>query len=122
MRHGRKGKKLGRKKEHRVAMLKNLLTSLLIHERIKTTLPKAKVTKSLAERLIARAQDDSLSQRRYAQRILGDKKLVKRLFTEIAPRFKERVGGYCRIVRAGFRPGDNAEMAILELVEKGERK
>ncbi|MEO0102284.1 MAG: 50S ribosomal protein L17 [candidate division WOR-3 bacterium] len=122
MRHGKSVKKLGRKKEHREALFRNLLCSLLTYERIKTTLAKAKEVKRLADKLIAFARVDNLANRRRAQRILADKKLVKKLFAEYAPLFKERKGGYCRIYRSGFRVGDNAEMAIIELMVKGEKK
>ncbi len=122
MRHHRAVKKLGRKKAHRKSLLRNLLCALLSFERIKTTLAKAKETKKLADKVIALAQKDTLANRRQAQHLLLDKKLVKKLFEEIAVRFKDRTGGYCRIIRTGFRPGDNAEMALIELVARGEKK
>ncbi len=122
MRHGRRTKKLGRKKEHRTALMRNLLCALFTYERIKTTTPKAKAAKRIADRIIAYARNDTLANRRLVRKTINDKRLVKKLFTEIAPRFKERVGGYCRMTRCGFRHGDNAEMAILELVAKGEKK
>jgi len=122
MRHGCRVKKLGRKKAHRKSLLRNLLRALFDTEKIKTTLSKAKELKREADRLIARAQEDTLANRRLVQQRIGDKGLVKKLFTEIAPRFKEKIGGYCRIIRCGFRPGDNAEMAIIELIVKREVK
>ncbi len=122
MRHGKAVKKLGRKKEHRKALLRNLLRALLTHTRIKTTLRKAKEVKKLADKIIAFAREDNLKNRRRAQQILMDKKLVKKLFLEYAPLMRERTGGYCRLYRSGFRVGDNAEMAILELVAKPEKK
>ncbi len=98
------------------------MRALFDTEKIKTTLSKAKELKREADRLIARAQEDTLANRRLVQQRIGDKGLVKKLFTEIAPRFKEKIGGYCRIIRCGFRPGDNAEMAIIELIVKREVK
>lgn len=122
MRHGKSIKKLGRKKEHREALLRNLLRSLLTYERIKTTLAKAKEVKRLADKLIALTRVDNLANRRQAQRILVDKKLVKKLFAEYASLFRERRGGYCRIYRSGFRAGDDAEMAVIELMGRKEKK
>lgn len=117
MRHGNRVKKLGRKKHHRDALLKNLCRALFIFERIKTTLPKAKESRRLAEHLIEIAKRNDLSARRHLYRFLPDHKLVKILCEEIAPRFTERSGGYTRIIRLGPRLGDGAEMSILELVQ-----
>ncbi|MEE8597209.1 MAG: 50S ribosomal protein L17 [bacterium] len=120
MRHGDRVKKLGRKKEHRLALLKNLCRSLFIFERIKTTLPKAKEAKKLAEHLIEFAKRNDLSAKRTIYRFIPDHKLVKIICEEIGPKFSERQGGYTRIYRLGPRLGDGAEMAILELVEQND--
>ncbi|MGB9721079.1 MAG: 50S ribosomal protein L17 [bacterium] len=120
MRHGRKLKKLGRKKAHRLALLRNLCRALFIFEKIRTTLPKAKEARRLAERLIEFAKENSLSARRFIYRFVPDHKLVKIVCDEIAPKFANRQGGYTRIYKLGPRLGDGAEMAILELTEKSE--
>ncbi|MEO0185391.1 MAG: 50S ribosomal protein L17 [candidate division WOR-3 bacterium] len=120
MRHGRKLKKLGRKKAHRLALLRNLCRALFIFEKIKTTLPKAKEAKRMAERLIEFAKENTLSARRFIYRFIPDHKLVKIVCDEIAPKFVNRQGGYTRIYKLGPRLGDGAEMAILELTEKSE--
>lgn len=120
MRHGSRVKKLGRKKEHRHALLRNLCRALFIHERIRTTLPKAKQTQRLAERLITFAKRNDLPSKRLIFRSLPDHKLVKVLCDEIGPKFNERKGGYTRIYRLGQRLGDGAEMALLELVEQSD--
>jgi large subunit ribosomal protein L17 len=120
MRHGDRVKKLGRNKEHRLAMLKNLCRSLFIFEQIKTTLPKAKEARRLAEHLIEFAKKDDLSAKRFIYRFIPDHKLVKIICDEIGPRFANRQGGYTRIYRLGPRLGDGAEMAILELVEQSD--
>jgi len=120
MRHGRRVKKLGRTKEHRSALLKNLCRSLFIFEKIKTTLPKAKVTKKLAEHLIEFAKKNDLAAKRAIYRFIPDHKLVKIICDEIGPNFENRHGGYTRIYRLGPRLGDGAEMAILELVEQSD--
>ncbi len=117
MRHGVRVKKLGRKKHHRDALLRNLCRALFIFERIKTTLPKAKEARRLAERLLEIAKHDDLNARKHIYRFLPDHKLVRIICTEIAPRFANRNGGYTRIIRLGPRLGDGAEMSILELVE-----
>ncbi|OGC42470.1 50S ribosomal protein L17 [candidate division WOR-3 bacterium RBG_13_43_14] len=117
MRHGDRVKKLGRTKHHRDALLKNLCRALFIFERIRTTLPKAKEARRLAERLLEIAKRNDLSARRHVYRYLPDHKLVKIVCEEIAPRFVNRHGGYTRIIRLGPRLGDGAEMSILELVE-----
>ncbi|MGB3478621.1 MAG: 50S ribosomal protein L17 [bacterium] len=118
MRHGDRVKKLGRKKEHRIALLRNLCRSLFILEKIRTTLPKAKEAKKMAEHLIEFAKRNDLAARRRIYRQIQDHKLVKIICDEIGPRFSERHGGYTRIYRLGPRLGDGAEMAILELVEQ----
>ena len=120
MRHGDRVKKLGRTKEHRLATLKNLCRSLFIFERIKTTLPKAKETRRLAERLIEFAKRNDLAAKRLIYRFIPDHKLVKIICDEIGPNFTNRQGGYTRIYRLGPRLGDGAEMAILELVEQND--
>ena len=118
MRHRVAHRKLGRTTPHRIALLRNLTTALFERERIRTTLPKAKEVRPFAERLItlARREDDRLHARRLAARDIHDRKVVKKLFDSIGPRFATRPGGYTRIMRLGPRQGDGAEMAILELV------
>ncbi|MEO0136555.1 MAG: 50S ribosomal protein L17 [candidate division WOR-3 bacterium] len=120
MRHGKKIKKLGRKKAHRLALLKNLCRALFIFEKIKTTLPKAKEARRLAEHIIEYAKKNTLAARRFIYRFIPDHKLVKIICEDIAPKFANRVGGYTRIYRLGPRLGDGAEMAVLELTEKSE--
>uniref|UniRef100_A0A7C4X948 Large ribosomal subunit protein bL17 n=1 Tax=candidate division WOR-3 bacterium TaxID=2052148 RepID=A0A7C4X948_UNCW3 len=120
MRHGKRIKKLGRKKAHRVALLRNLCRALFIYERIKTTLQKAKEARRLVERLIEFAKKGDLSAKRYIYRHIPDHKLVKIVCEDIAPKFANRTGGYTRIYHLGPRLGDGAEMAILELTEKSE--
>ncbi len=119
MRHRWAHRKLGRTTEHRRALLRNLATALFQHERITTTLAKAKELRSYAEKLITRARRDTVHDRRLVARELRDRTLVKHLFDEIAPRYAGRAGGYTRIVRMMPRRGDGAEMAIIELVEAG---
>jgi large subunit ribosomal protein L17 len=116
MRHQVKNKKLGRNSEQRKALLRNLVTSFLEKERIKTTLAKAKATKPLAEKMITLAKKNTLHTRRQALSYIYKKSVVKKLFEDIGPRFTERPGGYTRIVKIGPRAGDGAEMAVLELV------
>jgi large subunit ribosomal protein L17 len=116
MRHRVAGRKLGRTDAHRKAMLSNMVTSLFDKGRIRTTIPKAKEARSLAERLITKAKTDSVASRRRLNRIVRDRKVLKKLFEEISPRYADRPGGYTRIVRLGYRQGDNAETGILELV------
>lgn len=116
MRHRVKGKKLKRPTAHRRALLRNLVTSLLEKERIRTTLAKAKAARPLAEKMITLAKKDTLHSRRLALRFIFKKEVVKKLFQEIGPRFSERPGGYTRIVKIGPRSGDGAEMAMFELV------
>jgi large subunit ribosomal protein L17 len=121
MKHGVKTKKLGRPKAHRTALLRNLARSLFIYERIRTTLPKAKAAQRVVERLITYSKMGTLAARRNAQSILTDKPITKKLFDDIGPRFKDRVGGSTRIYRLGQRASDGAEMALLELVVRKER-
>ncbi len=116
MRHLVKKKKLGRNTAQRRALLRNLVTSFLEKERIRTTLAKAKVAKPLAEKMITLAKKDTLHAKRQTLRFIYKKPVVKKLFEELGPRFSERPGGYTRIVKIGPRAGDGAEMAILELI------
>ena len=116
MRHLVKKKKLGRNTAQRRALLRNLVTSFLEKERIRTTLAKAKATRPLAEKMITLARKDTLHAKRQALSFIYKKPVVKKLFEELGPRFSERPGGYTRIVKIGPRAGDGAEMAILELV------
>ena len=122
MRHRVSGRKLGRTSSHRRAMFRNQLASLIEHERIRTTLHKAKELRPLAEKMITQGKRDTLHARRLVRRWVDDRSLIKKLFDDIAPRFAERPGGYTRIIKLGPRLGDAAEMAILELVEEGEVK
>ena len=116
MRHGRALRKLGRTTEHRISLLRNLSTALFERERITTTLPKAKELRPFAEKLITLARRDTLHSRRLAARDIQDKKVLKKLFDTLGTRFGQRAGGYTRIVRLGFRKGDGAEQAMIELV------
>jgi large subunit ribosomal protein L17 len=112
------GRKLNRTSSHREAMFKNMASSLIKHELIRTTLPKAKELRRVAEPLITLAKSDSVANRRLAFARLRDKQAVGKLFVEIGPRYRERPGGYLRILKCGFRPGDNAPMAYVELVDR----
>ncbi len=114
--HNRAYRKLGRKHSHRVATLRALATALFERERIQTTLMKAKELRPFAEKLITRARRDDLHSRRLVLRHLQDRRVVKKLFESLAPRYAERNGGYSRILRLGIRPGDGAEMALVELI------
>lgn len=114
--------RLGRKASHRTALLRNMVTSLLRYERIKTTLAKAREARRLAERMITRARVDSVHNRRIIARDLQDEQVLAKLFVDVAPRFKERPGGYTRILKLGPRPGDASEMVLLELVERKKRE
>ncbi|RLC46365.1 MAG: 50S ribosomal protein L17 [Candidatus Coatesbacteria bacterium] len=118
MRHKVSGRKLGRDTAHRTALLRNLATELLKHERICTTLAKAKETRRFSERIITLGKKDTLHAKRLAARHISDKAVHKKLFTEIAPRFADRPGGYTRIFKLGRRQGDGAYMALIELVER----
>ena len=117
MRHNTHGRKLGRTSAHRKAMFRNQLASFVKSERIKTTLPKAKELRPLAEKMITQGKRGSLHARRQVGQWIPDRATVRKLFEEIAPRFAERSGGYTRIIKLGPRLGDGAEMAILELVD-----
>lgn len=120
MRHQKAGRTLGRKSSHRKAMYRNMSASLIEHETIKTTVPKAKELRRVIEPLITLAKEDSVANRRLAFSRLRDKASVGKLFNELGPRFKERPGGYLRILKAGFRPGDAAPMAIVQLLDQPE--
>ena len=120
MRHHKSGRKLNRNSSHRKAMFSNMTNSLFDHEIIKTTLPKAKELRRVAEPLITLAKKDSVANRRSAFSSLRDKKMVGKLFNELAPRYKDRPGGYTRIMKCGFRSGDAAPMAYIELVDRPE--
>lgn len=116
MRHRVGGRKLGRKTPHRISMFRNMVTSLLEHERIRTTLPRAKSIRPLAERMITLGKRETLHARRQALAFIKDPAVVAKLFGTLAPRFADRSGGYTRIIRLGFRDGDGAQMALLELI------
>ena len=118
MRHGKNHRKLNRTSSHRKAMFKNMTTSLLKHEVIRTTLPKAKELRKYAEPLITLARDSSVHNQRLAFSRLRDREIVVKLFGEIGPRYSKRNGGYTRILKCGFRKGDNAPMAYIELVDR----
>jgi len=118
MRHRKSGRKLGRTSAHRKAMFKNMAVSLFEHELIRTTLPKAKELRSYAEPLITLAKNDTVANRRLAFARTGSKVAVGKLFNELGPRYNARPGGYVRILKCGFRPGDNAPMAYVELVDR----
>ncbi|MCK5395232.1 MAG: 50S ribosomal protein L17 [Gammaproteobacteria bacterium] len=120
MRHHKSGRKLNRNSSHRKAMFSNMTNSLFDHEIIKTTLPKAKELRRVAEPLITLAKSDSVANRRSAFSKLRDKEMVGKLFNELAPRYKDRPGGYTRILKCGFRSGDAAPMAYIELVDRPE--
>ena len=119
MRHRIAGRKLGRTTSHRVAMLRNLVTSLLEHERVKTTDAKAKEVRPLAERLISLAKRGDLHARRQALSVVRKPELVKKLFETLSPRYQSRTGGYLRIVKVGYRPGDGAPVSLVELIGEG---
>lgn len=118
MRHNKAGRRLGRTTSHRIAMFRNMVTSFLNHEKITTTDSKAKELRSIAEKMITLGKKGDLHAMRQAASYIRDKKVVTKLFTTIAPRYKERAGGYTRIVKLGIRPGDNAPLSIIELVEE----
>ncbi|MBT8128657.1 MAG: 50S ribosomal protein L17 [Gammaproteobacteria bacterium] len=120
MRHRKSGRHLNRNSSHRKAMFSNMANSLFEHEIIKTTLPKAKELRRVAEPLITMAKEDSVAKRRLAFARLRDKTTVGKLFNELGPRYKERAGGYTRILKCGYRPGDTAPMAYIELVDRPE--
>ncbi|MDE2155886.1 MAG: 50S ribosomal protein L17 [Xanthomonadaceae bacterium] len=116
MRHQKSGRKFNRTSSHREAMFRNMASSLVKHELIRTTLPKAKELRRVAEPLITLAKIDGVANRRLAFARMRDKEAVGKLFVELGPRYRERPGGYLRILKCGFRPGDNAPMAYVELV------
>ncbi len=116
MRHRKAGNRLGRTSSHRQAMMRNMVTSLLEHERIVTTTPKAKELRKLADRMITLAKRGDLHARRQAMAVIRDKAVVAKLFDELRDEYMDRKGGYTRIIRTGTRPGDAASMAIIELV------
>lgn len=118
MRHRKSGRRLGRNSSHRKALYRNMATSMLKHETIRTTLPKAKELRRVVEPLITLAKEDSVANRRLAFDRLRDKEVVGKLFSDLGPRFKDRPGGYLRILKTGPRPGDAAPMAIVMLTEK----
>lgn len=120
MRHRHSGRQLGRNSSHRKAMFRNMAASLFRHERIRTTLPKAKELRRVAEPLITLSKNDAVARRRRAYDMLRDREMVTKLFNELGPRYSKRPGGYLRILKCGFRSGDNAPMAIVELVEGGD--
>ena len=120
MRHRHGLRKLNRTSSHRLAMLRNMCNSLLLHEAIKTTVPKAKELRRVVEPLITLAKEPTLANRRLAFDRLRDRDIVTKLFNELGPRFKLRPGGYTRILKMGFRVGDNAPMAFVELVDRAE--
>ncbi|MHC1696651.1 MAG: 50S ribosomal protein L17 [Geobacteraceae bacterium] len=118
MRHNKSGRRLGRTTSHRVAMFRNMVTSFLTHERIVTTDAKAKELRPIAEKMITLGKKGDLHAVRQAASYIRDKETVTKLFSAIAPRFKERAGGYTRIIKLGIRPGDAAPLSVIELVEE----
>lgn len=120
MRHRQGLRKLNRTSSHRLAMLRNMMCSLLKHEAIKTTVPKAKELRRVVEPMITLAKEDTVANKRLAFNRLRDRDVVVKLFNEIGPRFANRNGGYTRILKMGFRPGDNAPIAYMELTERAQ--
>jgi large subunit ribosomal protein L17 len=120
MRHGHGLRKLNRTSEHRLAMLRNMMNSLLEHEAIKTTVPKAKELRRVVEPMITLAKEPTMANKRLAFDRLRDREIVTKLFSELGPRYQTRPGGYTRILKMGFRVGDNAPMALVELVDRPE--
>ncbi len=118
MRHRKSGRQLNRNSSHRKAMFRNMTVSLFEHELIKTTVPKAKELRRFAEPLLTLAANDSVANRRLAFSRLRDKTIVGKLFSELGPRYVERPGGYLRLLKCGYRPGDKAPMAFVELVDR----
>ena len=118
MRHGLKLRKLNRTSSHRLAMLRNMMNSLIEHEAIKTTVPKAKELRKVIEPMITLAKKDTVPNKRLAFNRLRDRDSVTKLFNDLGPRFAKRPGGYTRILKMGFRDGDNAPMAFVELVDR----
>jgi large subunit ribosomal protein L17 len=121
MRHRNTGRQLSRNSAHRKALMRNMTVSLLKHELIQTTLPKAKELRRFAEPMITLGKEDGVSRRRLAFDRLRDRDVVTKLFNELGPRYKQRPGGYLRILKNGFRAGDNAPMAVVELVDRPDR-
>ena len=120
MRHKYSGRKLNRTSSHRTSMFKNMMASLIEHEEIKTTVPKAKELRGFVERLITISKVDTVAKRRIVFSRIRSKEAVAKLFNDLGPRFKERPGGYLRILKCGYRAGDKAPMAIIQLVDKKE--
>ncbi len=118
MRHNKSGRRLGRTTSHRIAMFRNMVTSFLNHEKITTTDAKAKELRSIAEKMITLGKKGDLHAMRQAASYIRDKQVVTKLFSTIAPRYKERNGGYTRIIKLGIRPGDNSPLSVIELVEE----
>ncbi|ETV79753.1 ribosomal protein L17 [Aphanomyces astaci] len=118
MRHRLAFRRLGRPTEHRLALLRNQVTSLIEHERIQTTLPKAKELRRLADQVITLAKQNDLPARREAESIIRTKPMFDKLFDVLGPRYEDRAGGYTRILKSGFRYGDNAEMAVIEYIDR----
>ena len=118
MRHNKSGKRLGRNSSHRSAMMRNMVTSLLDHEKITTTDARAKELRKIVERMITLGKRGDLHARRQAMQVIRDRKVVGKLFEMVAPRYKERPGGYTRIIKLGTRLGDNASLSLIELVEE----
>jgi large subunit ribosomal protein L17 len=118
MRHRKSGRKFNINSSHRKALFSNMVNSLFKHELIKTTLPKAKELRGFAEPLITLSKEDNVAKRRLAFSRLRDREVVTKLFNELGPRYKNRAGGYLRIMKCGFRPGDDAPMAYVELVDR----
>lgn len=121
MRHRKTGRKFNINSSHRKALFSNMANSLFRHELIKTTLPKAKELRGFAEPLITLSKEDSVAKRRLAFARLRDREMVTKLFNELGPRYKDRPGGYLRIMKCGFRSGDDAPMAYVELVDRPEK-
>ena len=119
MRHRKRGRQLGRNSKHRLALFRNLVTSLMEHERIETTEAKAKELRGITDRLITLGKQGTLQARRGALRVLRTKQTVQKLFDDVAKRFPDRNGGYTRIIKTRQRPGDAAKLVAIELVEKG---
>ncbi len=122
MRHRKAGRKLSRTTSHRKAMLRNIVTSFMKHEKIVTTDAKAKELRKIAEKIITLGKKDSLHARRQVLSFIRDRAVVKKLFEELSPRYSERDGGYSRIVKVGYRAGDNAPMSVIELISEGEKR
>ena len=122
MRHRKAGRALGRKSSHRTAMYRNMATSLIRHETMRTTVPKAKELRRVVEPLITLAKEDAIGRRRLAFNRLRDRDSVGKLFDELGPRFRKRPGGYLRILKIGYRPGDSAPMALIMLMDQQDKR